>query len=79
MPPPSSAPVRVDVLDDRFRALVRPDAVLRHLADGCTWAEGPVYLAAAGALLWSDVRSDRLMRFDEVTGAVSVEEQPANF
>lgn len=70
---------RYEVNDDRFGSLVDPDAELRHLDGGCTWAEGPVYLAARRALLWSDVRSNRLMRFDEVTGDVTVEEQPANF
>lgn len=70
---------RYEVNDDRFRSLIEPDGELRHLAGGCTWAEGPVYLASQRALLWSDVRSNRLMRFDEVTGDVTVEEQPAHF
>ena len=79
MAPPSSVPASVDVLDERFRPLVPTGAELRHLTDGCTWAEGPVYLAGEASLLWSDVRSNRLMRYDEATGTVSVEEQPANF
>ena len=74
-----SRPASYDVLDPRFSELIDPDADLRHLADGCTWAEGPVYLAAERALLWSDVRSNRLMRYDERTGSVTVEEEPANF
>lgn len=38
-----------------------------------------MYLPDDGALLWSDVRSNRLLRLDEASGAVTVEEQPANF
>lgn len=51
----------------------------QRLATGCTWAEGPVYSAAEQVLLWSDVRSNRLMRFDERSGAVTEVERPANF
>ena len=68
-----------DVFDDRFVDLIAPSGELEHLADGCAWAEGPVYVAAARALYWSDVRNNRLMRFDEATGAVSEAERPANF
>lgn len=79
MPTRSPEPPTYDVHDARFAALVAPGALLHHLADACTWAEGPVYLPGQAALLWSDVRSDRLMRFDEATGAVTVEAQPANY
>lgn len=72
-------PAWCDAVDDRFPDLVDLGAELRHLADGCTWAEGPVHLAGEQALLWSDVRSNRLMRYDERSGSVRVEEQPANF
>lgn len=68
-----------DVHDERFVDLIEPGEELHHLADGCTWAEGPVYVAAESALYWSDVRSNRLMRFDETTGAVTEHERPANF
>ncbi|TDT16268.1 gluconolactonase [Ilumatobacter fluminis] len=68
-----------DVFDDRFVDLIAPSGELEHLADGCAWAEGPVYVAAERALYWSDVRNDRRMRFDEATGEVSEAERPANF
>jgi gluconolactonase len=67
------------VFDDRFADLIAPAEELHHLATGCTWAEGPVYVAAEAALYWSDVRSDRLMRFDETTRTVTEHERPANF
>lgn len=75
---PPAAPI-YDILDPRFLALLDPGALLHHLADGCTWAEGPVYLATSDALLWSDVRSNRRMRLDIATSEVTIADQPANF
>jgi gluconolactonase len=69
----------VDRHDPRVDPLVVPGEPLRHLADGCTWAEGPVYVPDEQALYWSDVSGDRLLRFDERTGDADVVEQPANF
>lgn len=65
--------------DPRFEGLVDPDAPLQHLFDGCRWAEGPVYLPRSDALVFSDVRNDRRLRFDAATGTVVVVDQPANF
>lgn len=36
------------------------------------WNEGPCYFPAWRTLIWSDIPNDRLMRFDEITGTVSV-------
>ena len=60
------------VLDDRFQRLHIGSARLEKLAEGCRWAEGPAYFAAGRYLIWSDVPNDRMMRFDETSGAVSV-------
>lgn len=75
--PPSAAVY--DVFDDRFADLIAPTEELHHLADGCTWAEGPVYVPDERALYWSDVRGDRVMRYDERTGDSTQHEHPANF
>lgn len=72
-------PVHLDVFDPEFSELVHADARLLHLATGCAWAEGPVHLAASHSVLWSDVRNDRRLRFDEATGVVTVAQQPAFF
>ncbi|MEJ7800619.1 MAG: SMP-30/gluconolactonase/LRE family protein [Ilumatobacter sp.] len=79
MPTRPPAEPSYDVVDDRFDALVDPGARLHHLASDCTWAEGPVYLPDDDALLWSDVRSNRLMRLDVASGDVTVAVQPAGF
>lgn len=69
----------IEILDDRLRPLLEPGAMLHHLADGCTWAEGPVYLPDEEVLFWSDVRSDRRMRLDVTNSRVTIADQPANF
>lgn len=68
-----------DVFDERFADLIVPGEELHHLADGCAWAEGPVYVPDEPALYWSDVRNNRIMRLDEVTGDVTEHERPAEF
>ena len=75
---PPSTPI-IDSDDERLPALVDPGAMLHHLADGCTWAEGPVYVAGLDAVFWSDVRGDRRMRLDVSTGTVTEADRPANF
>jgi gluconolactonase len=66
------------VLDDRFRKLIFGHTKLEKLWTGCRWAEGPAYFAAGRYLIWSDIPNDRLLRFDECDGSVSVFRQPAN-
>ena len=66
-----------EVLDDRFLRLAPGNVHLERLYTGCRWAEGPVYVPAGRYLLWSDIPNDRVMRWDETDGSVSVFEQPA--
>jgi gluconolactonase len=66
------------VHDSRFAALVIGHAQLEKLATGCRWSEGPAYFAAGRYLVWSDIPNDRLMRFDETDGSVSIFRQPSN-
>ena len=42
------------------------------------WCEGPVYFGDLRCLLWSDIPNNRMMRWDEETGAVSVFRRPSN-
>ncbi|MDR3372150.1 MAG: SMP-30/gluconolactonase/LRE family protein [Ancalomicrobiaceae bacterium] len=67
------------VLDPRFQALIVPHAKLEKLWTGARWGEGPVYVPAAKHLLWSDIPNDRVMRYDETSGAVSVFEHPCGY
>jgi gluconolactonase len=68
-----------DILDPRFQALIIGHAKLEKLWTGSRWAEGPVYVPAAKSLLWSDIPNDRVMRYDETDGSVSVFESPCGY
>jgi gluconolactonase len=68
----------IEVIDPRFKKYVIGNAAVERLATGFRWAEGPVYFGDARCLLWSDIPNNRIMRWDEETGAVSVYRQPAN-
>jgi gluconolactonase len=68
-----------EVLDDRFRPCTSGDQQLELLYEGSRWAEGPVYLPAWRQLIWSDIPNDRLLRWDETTGAVGIFRSPAGF
>lgn len=54
--------------DKRFRALAIGIAHLEKLADGCIWAEGPVWFADAGCLIWSDIPNNRMLRWNPNSG-----------
>lgn len=66
-----------EMLDERFRALVLANVHLERLHTGCRWAEGPAWFAAGRYLVWSDIPNDRMLRWDETDGSVSVFRQPA--
>lgn len=65
-----------DVRDDRFAKLIHGNANVEVLWRGGRWTEGPAYLAAGRYLVWSDIPNDRVLRWDENDGHVSVFEQP---
>ena len=69
-------PTEFEVLDDRFGD-VKGDHRVERLDFGCRWAEGPVYVPAGRYLLVSDIPNDRILRWDEPTGAIGVFRQPA--
>ncbi len=62
----------VQVLDPAFNALRLPLASVERLATGCRWSEGPVYFGDGRYVLWSDIPNDRILKWEEETGAVSV-------
>jgi gluconolactonase len=66
-----------EVLDPRFGRLFNGNAQVDKLWTGCRWAEGPAYFAAGQYLVWSDIPNDRMMRYDETDGSVSVFRHPA--
>ncbi|SDL54081.1 gluconolactonase [Nonomuraea maritima] len=67
-----------EVLDERF-AHVGGDGRIEVLHTGARWAEGPVYFPAGRFLVWSDIPNDRMLRWDETTGAVGPFRSPAGY
>ena len=69
----------VKEVDASFARLRLPLAKVERLAGGTRWAEGPVWLGDARCLLWSDVPGNRMLRWDEETGAVSTWRRPSGY
>lgn len=67
-----------EVLDPRFAALFAPHIRVERLWTGARWCEGPAWFAAGRYLVWSDIPNDRILRWDETDGSVSVFRSPAN-
>jgi gluconolactonase len=65
-------------LDPRFKSLFAGYARVERLWTGARWSEGPAWFAAGRYLVWSDIPNNRMLRFDETSGAVSVFRQPSN-
>src|SRR3974390_2295616 len=68
----------VEGIQPAFAKYRLPLAAVERLATGCRWSEGPVWFGDARCLLWSDIPNNRIMRWDEETGAVSVYRRPSN-
>jgi len=68
----------IAVLDPSFLALRVFSASVEQLATGMRWAEGPVWFGDGRYLLVSDIPNDRILRWDETTGATSVFRQSSN-
>ena len=69
----------VEILDqsfDRYRVKL---ASVERIAHGFRWSEGPVWFGDGRYLLWSDIPNNRIMKWEEETGAVSVFRQPSNY
>jgi gluconolactonase len=69
----------VKVLHKSFERYRLPLASVERLATGCRWAEGPVWFGDGRYLLWSDIPNNRILKWEEETGAVSVFRKPSEF
>jgi len=69
----------VEVVDPRFAQYVVGNAAVERLYTGCRWAEGPVWFGDGRYLLWSDIPNNRMLRWLEDTGEVSVFRNPSNY
>ncbi|HEY2682648.1 MAG TPA: SMP-30/gluconolactonase/LRE family protein [Steroidobacteraceae bacterium] len=68
----------IEALDKRFRFNVNTGGIER-IATGNRWCEGPVYFRDLRCLIFSDIPNNRMMRWNEEDGAISVFRQPSNY
>jgi gluconolactonase len=69
----------VEVIDPRFTKYKVINAAVERLYTGTRWAEGPVWFADGQYLLFSDIPNNRMLRWLEETGEVSVFRSPSNY
>ncbi|MBT6984700.1 MAG: SMP-30/gluconolactonase/LRE family protein, partial [Rhodospirillaceae bacterium] len=69
----------IEALDERFAPYMIFSAAVERLYTGCRWAEGPVWFGDGRYLLWSDIPNNRILKWEEETGAVSVFRKPTDF
>jgi gluconolactonase len=69
----------IRILDPSFAKYRLSLAKLERLGTGFRWSEGPVWFGDGRYLLWSDIPNDRILRWEEETGAISVFRKPSNF
>jgi len=80
----STTPIRypdsdLRVLDSRFERIILGFAAIERIAGNGRFNEGPVWFGDGRYLLWSDIPNDRIMRWEEETGAVSVFRRPSHY
>jgi gluconolactonase len=68
----------VRTIDPSFTKYRLALAKVERIATGMRWCEGPVWFGDGRFLLWSDIPNNRIMKWEEETGAVSVFRKPSN-
>jgi gluconolactonase len=68
-----------EAFDERFMKYLIPVCKLETLHTGMRWAEGPVYFADGRYLVFSDIPNNRMLRWEEESGQVSVFRYPSGF
>ncbi len=71
---PDPAVESLDASFDKYRIAT---AAVERIATGMRWAEGPVWFGDGRYLLWSDIPNNRIMKWDDETGAVSIFRKPS--
>jgi gluconolactonase len=69
----------VEIIDPRFAKYKVNNTAVERLYTGTRWAEGPVWVADGHYLLFSDIPNNRILRWLEDTGEVSVFRSPSNY
>src|SRR6266705_2988650 len=69
----------IHALDPRFEKYWLKLSAVERLTTGLRWAEGPVWFGDGRYLLCSDIPNNRIVKWEEETGAVSIYRKPSNF
>ena len=70
----------IRALDPAFSKYIVFFAAVERLYQGDTrYTEGPVWFGDGRYLLWSDIPNNRILKWEEETGAVSVFRKPSNY
>jgi gluconolactonase len=67
------------ILDKCFEKYCQSNAAVERLWTGARWAEGPVWFGDGRYLLFSDLPNNRILRWTEESGEVSVFRSPSNY
>lgn len=59
---------KIEVLDPSFKKIIDPSAKIEKLAEGLTWAEGPVWINDGHYLLFSDPTKNTIFQWSEKNG-----------
>ena len=70
--------MKFEAYDQRFNALLRADSRLECLASPARWAEGPVWLPGEDAVVFSDVKANRMYRWNR-DGKITIFREQANY
>ena len=73
---PDPRVISLDPSFDKYRVAL---ASVERIATGFRWTEGPVWFGDGRYLLFSDIPNNRIMKWEEETGAVSVFRKPSNW
>ncbi|MBI1418077.1 MAG: SMP-30/gluconolactonase/LRE family protein [Limimaricola sp.] len=67
-----------EVIDPAFSRFIIGNAPVIQLATGFSWVEGPVWFGDAGCLLFSDIPSNRILRWTPGSG-ITTYRAPSNY
>ncbi|TLU74132.1 SMP-30/gluconolactonase/LRE family protein [Lichenicoccus roseus] len=76
--PPVRTGSDYEILDARFKRYLVHSVRMQKLGEGFRWTEGPVWIADADCLLFSDIPNNCIMRWIEGVG-MSVYRQPSRY
>src|SRR2546430_11166991 len=69
----------IHAFDPRFEKCWLKLSAVERLTSGLRWAEGPVWFGDGRYLLCSDIPNQRVLKWEEESGAVSIFRKPSNF